>query len=123
MRREALRRRKPALLQVRSLWTPPPRQWVDPLKEIMAKVIEARAIPGGLMDLLTERGLDLHSAVSLQRQINDLFDANGLAMDTDPRRVNGAGALQPATGYLNPQGDDLGREVASLIGQAVIDQS
>lgn len=123
MRREALRRRKPALLQVRCLWTPPSRQWVDPLKEIMAKVLEARAVPGGLMDLLTERGLDLHSAVALQKQINDLFDQNGLAMDTDPRRLNGAGTLQPAAGYLNPKGDDLGVGVASLIGQAILEQS
>lgn len=123
MRREALRRRKPALLKVLPLWTPPPRQWVDPLKEIMAKVLEARAVPGGLMDILTERGLDLHSAVALQKQINDLFDANNLAMDTDPRRVNGAGTLQAPAGYLKSNGDDLGRAVASLIGQAVIDQS
>lgn len=120
MRRAALQLRDKRLAQVRALWTPPPRPWVDPLKDITAKILEARAIPGALADLLTERGFDLRTAMALQAEINTLIDKHGLALDSDPRRLNGSGALQPSTGYLAPQGE---RALVELIGRHLLGEA
>lgn len=94
-----------ALADVRYEVLAPPRALTDPLKEIMAKVIEARAIPGAMARLLSSYGMDLEGAMKAQAEINALIDKHGIAIDTDPRRVNGSGSLQPAAGYLRPQGD------------------
>jgi len=103
MWRAALQLRKPALATVTAIFTPPPRPWVDPLKDILAMVAEARAVPGSLLDHLAERGETLETAVAKQVLINTAFRENGIASDADPARTNGSGSLQPAAGYLAPQ--------------------
>jgi lambda family phage portal protein len=103
MWKAALKLRMPALATVTATFTPPPRPWVDPLKDITAQVLEARAIPGALLELLNARGETLETAVAKAKQIMDAFDKAGVASDADPRRVNGSGGLQPATGYLAPK--------------------
>lgn len=113
MRKASLKMGMPELLKVKAVWSPPTRPWVDPLKDIMAKILEARAIPGALADLLAERGLSMEAAAKLQAEINAIIDKHGLALDSDPRRVNGSGALQPAAGYLLPKGDQ------ALLGAAI----
>lgn len=105
-----------ALATVRYEVLPPPRALTDPLKEIMAKVIEARAIPGALARLLNAYGMDLEGAMKAQAEINALIDKHGIAIDTDPRRVNGSGSLQPAAGYLKPQGE---QELRDLLERAI----
>lgn len=105
-----------ALADVRYEVLPPPRALIDPLKDIMAKVIEARAIPGSMARLLNSYGLDLEQAMKTQSEINALIDKYGLALDTDPRRVNGSGTLQAATGYLAPKGE---QELKTLLTQAL----
>lgn len=102
MRREAVRRNEPRLLEVRASWTPPKRSWVDPLKDIAAEIMEARAFPGGLSEAMAARGRDLRSSLAEMAETNKLIDSLGIALDSDPRRVNGSGGLQPAAGYLRP---------------------
>jgi lambda family phage portal protein len=105
MRRAALQLGIPALAKVKAEWTPPPRPWVDPLKDITAEILEARAIPGALLASLFARGESLETAVAKQKQINQALDAAVLASDADPRRVNGSGGLQPPVGYLASKAD------------------
>jgi capsid protein len=95
----------PALAKVTAVWTPPPRPWVDPLKDIAAEILEARAIPGALLDALTARGESLETAVAKQALINKAFDREGVTSDADPRRINGSGGLQPPAGYIAPKAD------------------
>lgn len=106
------------LAKVRYEVLAPPRALTDPLKEIMAKVIEARAIPGAMARLLSAYGLDMEGAMKAQAEINTLIDKYGIAIDTDPRRVNGSGSLQPAAGYLRPKGDG-DQALRSLLSQAL----
>lgn len=102
MRRAAIRLNQPKLLEVKAAWTPPKRSWVDPLKDIHAEIAEARAF-GGLPEMYAARGKDWREALAENKVVNDQIDALGLAMDSDPRRVSGVGALQPAAGYLAPK--------------------
>jgi capsid protein len=99
-----IRRREPKLLEVRAEWTPPKRSWVDPLKDITAEALEVRNF-GGLPSALAARGRDYREAFNEIADVNKLIDSLGIALDSDPRRVNRAGALQPAAGYLRPTGD------------------
>jgi len=115
MRRASLQLGLPELAEVYAEWTLPPRPWVDPLKDIMAKILEARAIPGAMAELLAERGLSVEAAAKLQSEINAIFDKYGLASDADARKVNGSGALQPAVGYLQPKGEQALIEAATRL--------
>lgn len=105
MWRAALELRIPALATVTAVFTPPPRPWVDPLKDIAAQVMEARAIPGALHEALAARGETLETAVAKQVSINKAFDTAGVTSDADPRRINGSGGLQPPAGYLAPRAE------------------
>lgn len=100
MDREATLTGVKALREVRAKWTPPPRAWVDPLRDFQAQVAEARAFPGSMLKMLAERGMTLEDAVADQAMINAAFTDNAIASDADPRRVNGSGSLQPTAGYL-----------------------
>jgi lambda family phage portal protein len=104
MRRAALLLRKPELLQVVGKHTLPPRAWVDPLKDGQAELMEIRSIPGAMDIAMAERGMDLPTAIKRQQEINAMIDAAGLVLDSDPRRSNGMGGLQPAAGYIAPKG-------------------
>jgi hypothetical protein len=68
--------------------------------------------------LLSSYGLDMEGAMKAQAEINNLIDKYGIAIDTDPRRVNGSGSLQPAAGYLRPKGDG-DQALRSLLSQAL----
>lgn len=104
MLKAALKLGKPELAQVTASWTPAPRAWVDPLKDVTAEIMEVRAGFSSVPESLSSRGKDWRTAFKETREVNALIDALGLAFDTDARRVNGSGALQPATGYLQPNG-------------------
>ncbi|MBM3553677.1 MAG: phage portal protein [Alphaproteobacteria bacterium] len=75
----------------------PVRPWVDPLKDIMAKVLEIRAGLQAHPDALAERGINSEDFVPEVENWLKLVDASGLIFDTDPRKVNDSGALQAAT--------------------------
>lgn len=103
MRRASVERRQPKLLEVTAEWTPAPRAWVDPLKDITAQIMEVRAGFSSLPEALAARGRAWRPHVELQAEVNKVLDQHGVAYDTDPRRLNGSGGLQPPVGYLAPQ--------------------
>ncbi len=105
MRRAALQTGDKRLLEVKATWTPPARAWVDPLKDITAEVLEIRAGLASMPGALSQRGTNYRDHYAEIAAANDLADKLGLALQTDPRRVNDKGALQPATGYLAPSGE------------------
>jgi lambda family phage portal protein len=96
----ALKLRLPALSDVRADWTPPDRPWVDPLKEMQAEKMEVRSIPGEFARMCARRGIDWRKAIVLQAEINKFLDDNRVALDSDPRRLDGLGQIQPPASYL-----------------------
>lgn len=115
MRRAAITLRKPELAKVTAEWTPSPRPWVDPLKEMTAEKMEMRSIPGEFVRAMTRRGLNWRKEIALQAQVNALLDKNRIAMDSDPRRIDGLGAIQPPASYLSATGAGPAEE--ELAGQ------
>ncbi|HYD45102.1 MAG TPA: phage portal protein, partial [Phenylobacterium sp.] len=103
MQVEALRRNEPRLTQVRSEWIPAPRIVTDPLKDIAAEIMEVRAFPGMLGRSLASRGLDLRRSTAEQKATNALLDDAGVVLDTDPRKINGAGTVQAPVGFVLPK--------------------
>ena len=117
MRREALLRREPRLAECTAEWTPPPRLWVDPIKDVAALVMEERAGFINKPEILARRGKEYRAHFDEKAAVQKLGDDLGLVFDTDPRRVNGAGALQPPAGFVLPKGEADGRSVISFFGR------
>jgi lambda family phage portal protein len=74
----------------------PVRPWVDPVKEISAKIMEIRAGLQSMPDALAERGLDWERQLDELAAFMSAADAAGLTLDTDPRKITHSGALQTA---------------------------
>ena len=75
-------------------WTPPKRELIDPSKEINATI---DAVRGGLMSLseaIKENGYDPEEVLSEIKQDNDRLDSLGITLDSDPRKITGAGQAQ-----------------------------
>jgi lambda family phage portal protein len=89
-------------LECRAMHTPPDRPWVDPYKDGLAEIMLTRAGFKDFAQGCAQRGVDWRDQIDQIAEINAALDAAGIALDIDPRRVNGAGALQPPTGYLAP---------------------
>jgi lambda family phage portal protein len=103
MRREALLRREPRLAEVTAVWTPPPREWVDPIKDVAARIMEQRAGYKNMPEALAERGIEWREHFEEAAMVNSEIDRLGLVFDTDPRKINGTGALQPPAGFVLPK--------------------
>ena len=74
----------------------PIRRVVDPVKDLMAELIEIRAGLKTLSKALAERGLNPEEHLRSIAEMNDLIDLLKLALDSDPRRLTDAGVLQLA---------------------------
>ena len=75
-------------------WTPPRRELIDPSKEINATI---DAVRGGVMSLseaIRENGYDPEEVMLEMQQDNEQIDKLGLVLDSDPRKITGAGQLQ-----------------------------
>jgi len=81
----------------------PVRRFVDPIKDLMAELIEIRSGIKTLSRSLAERGLNTEEHLQAIKQVNDQIDLLGLALDSDPRRLTDAGVLQIAAGYIAPR--------------------
>lgn len=101
MRVEALRLGRPELLQVTAEWTPAPRPWVDPLKEMTAEKMEIRSMPGEIVRAFTRRGRNWRKEFKIQAEVNALMDQYRIVSDTDARRIDGMGQIQAAAPYLS----------------------
>lgn len=96
MQREAMLRGDPRIASVACEFSMPVRPWVDPVKEISAKIMEIRAGLQSQPDAISERGGNWESFLEEIATFLAAADAKGLIFDTDPRKVNGVGALQAA---------------------------
>lgn len=75
-------------------WTPPRRELIDPSKEIAATI---KAVRGGLTTLseaIREYGYDPEEVMLEMQQDNERLDQLGLVLDSDPRKMSGAGNAQ-----------------------------
>lgn len=106
MRRKALELREPKLAEVRAEWTRPTRYWVDPIKDVAALIMEERAGYVNKSEALARRGINWRDHFKERAVIQAEGDQKGLVFDTDPRRVNGSGALQPPAGFVLPKTDN-----------------
>ena len=100
MRRLALRTGDRRFLAVSWTWSMPVRRMLDPIKDFAGELAEIRAGVKTMTKALTERGVNPEEHVDAIKAWLALTDAAGLALDSDPRRVNGTGALQAPAGYL-----------------------
>jgi len=100
MRRLAAETGDRRFLEVTWKWSMPKRRMNDPIKDFTGELMEIRAGSKSMIEALTERGLNPQEHVAEIAAWVALTDAAKLALDSDPRRINLAGALQPATGYL-----------------------
>jgi lambda family phage portal protein len=103
MRRLALETGDRRFLEVRQSWALPVRRQADPIKDLLAEVIEIRAGLKLLSRSLAERGINHEEHLQQLKALNDIIDELGLALETDPRRLTDSGVLQAATGYLAPK--------------------
>ncbi|MDP3405054.1 MAG: phage portal protein [Brevundimonas sp.] len=99
-------------LDVRQTWALPVRRQADPIKDLMAEVIEIRSGLKLLKRALAERGINADDHLRQLKAMNDIIDELGLALETDPRRLTESGVLQQATGYLLPRDERTGRQAA-----------
>ena len=79
-------------------WTPPPAQMVDPEKEGLAYT---RMIRSGLMtwsQVIRELGEDPALQIKAIAETNTAWDAAGIQLDSDPRRMSQAGLTQVRVG-------------------------
>jgi lambda family phage portal protein len=68
--------------------------WVDPLKDSMAEVLEIRAGRKSLSESIIADGRDPDTVFRQIAQDDEKIDALGLIFDTDPRNTAKTGALQ-----------------------------
>lgn len=80
-------------------WVAPRWQWVDPLKEITADILEVRAGFTPRSEKAAERQWSLEDLDAAIKESNDSADANEFVLDSDPRRTTRAG-LAPARDVL-----------------------
>lgn len=81
----------------------PVRRVIDPIKDLMAEVVEIRAGLKLMSKALAERGLNSDDHMREIARMNALIDELGLALETDPRRLTDSGVLQAAAGYILPK--------------------
>lgn len=120
MKRKALELHQPKLAEVTAIWTPPPRAWVDPVKDVAAKIMEQRAGFENMREALAERGIEWREHFAERAEIQKVIIDLGLVLDTDPSRVNGSGALQPSTGWVKPKLTDGADERGQVIAHDTV---
>jgi capsid protein len=86
----------------------PLRRSNDPIKDFAGELMEIRAGVKSMVKSLTERGLNPEEHAEEIAGWLAVTDALSLAFDSDPRRINDAGALQITAGYLQSGGDKQG---------------
>lgn len=75
-------------------WTPPKWYSVDPLKDVMADILELRAGLATLPQKIAERGYDADALLEEVAATNETLDRLKLILDSDPRATAKNGSLQ-----------------------------
>lgn len=100
MRVAAMKHGDRRFLELKTSFALPKRRMVDPIKDLAGEVMEMRSGLASLKTKLGERGLNSEDHLRDIKQMNDMLDALGIALDSDPRKVMGSGKLQDPVGYL-----------------------
>ena len=79
---------------LRVTWQTPRREEVDPLKKVMADVMEVRAGFDKLSHKQSDRGNDPEMMLDYIQELNGSLDDYNIILDSDPRKVNKSGAEQ-----------------------------
>jgi len=103
MRRLVLETGDRRFLDVGMTFALPVRRLVDPIKDLLGEIMEIRAGLKLITKSLAERGINSEDHMKQIAAMNAVMDSLGLALDSDPRRLNDAGTLQLAAGYLAPK--------------------
>lgn len=85
-------------------WATPVRAWVDPYKDALAEVLLIRAGLKSQYEAIAARGEDPATVLQEIADCNAEIDRLKLILDTDPRRVTGAGVGQ----FVDPDPSDIG---------------
>ena len=121
MRRKAVELREPKLAEVKARWTPPPRFWVDPVKDVAALVMEERAGYINKPEALARRGINWREHFEERAMVQAEADRLQLAFDTDPRQVSRSGVTQARPqGSVLPTGEEGDEAARSTIGDPVV---
>jgi lambda family phage portal protein len=75
-------------------WTPPPFPMVDPQAEGLAEMRNVRAGLKSWSEMVREQGYDPDELLDEIQSDNQKFDARGIVLDSDPRKMTQAGQLQ-----------------------------
>lgn len=108
----ALQTGEPRLREVAVEWSTPVRPWVDPVKEVQAKIMEVRGGLQSMPDALAERGVEWSGHLDEIKEFTTAMDALGLVFDTDGRKVTKTGAASnpsaqpPGAPDADPEGSD-----------------
>jgi lambda family phage portal protein len=86
-------------------WTPPRSEILNLRDDIPALIKQARGGFGSLFGLLRSLGYSDPKALLLEiKECNDFLDANGIVLDSDPRKTTYGGQLQGG-GVVEPEPD------------------
>ena len=89
-------------------WTPPHREMLNPVEEVKAIVAQVRAGLMPLEEAIRARGLDPDDVIKRIAAMNLKLDADGVVLDTDPRRMSAAG--QPTKEKKKPEAPPQDKE-------------
>ena len=87
-------------------WIPQKWDWVDPLKEVTAALLEVRSGFKPRTEAAGERGWSLEQLDKEIQKANASADEHGLVLDSDPRITQKNGAIQSALNILAQDEED-----------------
>jgi capsid protein len=83
---------------IKTSWTAPARQMIDPTKEIPAYIDGIRSGINTLPDVIRQYGKNPSEHLEEIQKNNETLDRLDLTLDSDPRRVTQQGILQQTGG-------------------------
>lgn len=95
--------------------TPPPRQMIDPTKEVPAKRDEIRAGLTSWSQSLRERGLDPEEHFEEMAKDKERIDRHGLILDSDPSKVSKAGLAQSVADGIETGLDETESKATAMV--------
>lgn len=95
-------------------WTAPPIPMIEPDKEGLAAMRNARAGLQTVPEMIRERGHDPDEFLAEVAEFNKKLDDLGIVLDSDPRKMTQAGQLQGAVGASEPA-YQVGDRVVSMV--------
>jgi len=84
-------------LTVKVTWDPPEFESIDRLEDAKADLAEVRMGKRSLKEIVSKTGRNIEDVVKEFAEVNSLLDADAVVLDSDPRKMSGAGQLHNAT--------------------------